>query len=559
MVMEFVRGETLDKLCERVGRSRRTRSLCHRSDPLRARTRASRRRRPSRRQARKRHGHRGRRDKNHGLRHRSRPRRRAENHRLPADGTPAYISPEQVLGEEVDGRSDLYSVGVLFYRLLSGALPFAADTALGMLQRQIRDTPIPLCAHRGGLPDWCEAIVQKALAKTQSDRFQSAEEFREALSRATGPLPMADIAKTFAAEGRESLVLWAPIVTETLDLSQQRPVGPLSFAPAPPIVIPPAPRSEARHDVGRRRQLGVLVFGVIALRCTSCCAAMRRKRQTNPHPLPVVQPAIAETQAATVCTACRERSQTTRPRARTRDRLKPVDRRRLNRRQRSQGSAAHTWREPRRCPLGIVSWSDAPLRRSRRRNQSSVGLCADRRRNSILVFETLRARRHAQVEGAGRTAPDGRRQDHDHSHFRSSVSVVCSRTVACLRSTSRAVAIRCGARRRDRHRRAGGTLSKIGTRCSRDWIALRTSTEEQFVRCASMKCAEACPPRIEERTGHQSQFIELPERRTDASVSRVQKAPTIRPRPGAETHYSSTLSKSQRVTSAPDAIPAYGL
>jgi serine/threonine protein kinase len=58
-------------------------------------------------------------------------------------GTPAYMSPEQVMGEEVDGRSDLYSVGVLFYRLISGALPFTADTALGMLQRQIRDTPTP--------------------------------------------------------------------------------------------------------------------------------------------------------------------------------------------------------------------------------------------------------------------------------------------------------------------------------------------------------------------------------------------------------------------------------
>jgi serine/threonine-protein kinase len=63
-------------------------------------------------------------------------------------GTPAYMSPEQVMGEEVDGRSDLYSVGVLFYRLLTGALPFSADTALGMLQRQIRDNPTPVHVHR---------------------------------------------------------------------------------------------------------------------------------------------------------------------------------------------------------------------------------------------------------------------------------------------------------------------------------------------------------------------------------------------------------------------------
>ncbi|HET9359412.1 MAG TPA: serine/threonine-protein kinase, partial [Vicinamibacterales bacterium] len=91
-------------------------------------------------------------------------------------GTPAYMSPEQVMGEVVDGRSDLYSVGVLFYRLLSGALPFSADTALAMLQRQIRDTPIPLAAHAQGQPEWCDQIVQRALAKTPADRFQTAVE-----------------------------------------------------------------------------------------------------------------------------------------------------------------------------------------------------------------------------------------------------------------------------------------------------------------------------------------------------------------------------------------------
>ena len=96
-------------------------------------------------------------------------------------GTPAYMSPEQVLGEEVE------DVRSLFRRMLFSTpdrcAPVFRGHALGMLQRQIRDTPIPLCAHRGGLPDWCEAIVQKSLAKVQADRFQSAEEFREALSR----------------------------------------------------------------------------------------------------------------------------------------------------------------------------------------------------------------------------------------------------------------------------------------------------------------------------------------------------------------------------------------
>ena len=81
-------------------------------------------------------------------------------------GTPAYMPPEQVLGQEVDGRADLYSVGVVFYRLLTGALPFKADTAIGMVQKQISETPIPLNSLREDLPDWCETILERALSQS---------------------------------------------------------------------------------------------------------------------------------------------------------------------------------------------------------------------------------------------------------------------------------------------------------------------------------------------------------------------------------------------------------
>ena len=113
-------------------------------------------------------------------------------------GTPAYMPPEQVLGQEVDGRADLYSVGVLFYRLLTGALPFMADTPVAMLQRHILETPMPLEAHRADLPEWCETIVKRALAKSPGDRFQTAEEFREALGGASSVMMPADLATVFA-------------------------------------------------------------------------------------------------------------------------------------------------------------------------------------------------------------------------------------------------------------------------------------------------------------------------------------------------------------------------
>ncbi|PYQ73340.1 MAG: hypothetical protein DMG04_14290 [Acidobacteria bacterium] len=101
-------------------------------------------------------------------------------------GTPAYMAPEQVLGHRLDGRADLYAVGVVFYRLLTGALPFEADTTVAMVQKQIADAPAPLRVYREGLPAWCEETVRRALAKASAERFQTAEEFRHALHTRTG-------------------------------------------------------------------------------------------------------------------------------------------------------------------------------------------------------------------------------------------------------------------------------------------------------------------------------------------------------------------------------------
>ena len=113
-------------------------------------------------------------------------------------GTPAYMAPEQALTQPIDGRADLYSVGILLYRMLTGTVPFTADSALSVLQQQIRDEPTPLANHRSDLPPWCGPVVERALMKAREDRFQSAEEFREALARSAGPLVSTDLAKAFA-------------------------------------------------------------------------------------------------------------------------------------------------------------------------------------------------------------------------------------------------------------------------------------------------------------------------------------------------------------------------
>ena len=108
-------------------------------------------------------------------------------------GTPAYMAPEQVLGGEIDGRADLYAVAVLFYRLLSRELPFKADTAIAMAQKQVADAPTPIRNFRPSLPPWCESLIIKALSKAPADRFQTAEEFRAAILTAVTPEALADM------------------------------------------------------------------------------------------------------------------------------------------------------------------------------------------------------------------------------------------------------------------------------------------------------------------------------------------------------------------------------
>jgi serine/threonine-protein kinase len=113
-------------------------------------------------------------------------------------GTPAYMAPEQVLGREFDARVDLYAVGVVWYRLLTGALPFDAETTIAVVQKQLSEMPPPLATHRDGLPDWCETIALRALAKSAADRFQTASEFRKTLGDAAGAVSTTEVMQAFS-------------------------------------------------------------------------------------------------------------------------------------------------------------------------------------------------------------------------------------------------------------------------------------------------------------------------------------------------------------------------
>ncbi len=92
-------------------------------------------------------------------------------------GTPAYMSPEQVKGEHVDGRSDVYALGIVLYRLLTGQLPFSSDSTTGLINAHV-DMPIPdIRQVKGNIPAVWQEVVAKAMAKNPNDRYQTAGDF----------------------------------------------------------------------------------------------------------------------------------------------------------------------------------------------------------------------------------------------------------------------------------------------------------------------------------------------------------------------------------------------
>lgn len=104
-----------------------------------------------------------------------------------AIGTPGYVSPEMIRGDRVDGRSDLYSIGVILYELLTGRLPFNIESQDKLLEAHVRDMP-PRFARFGikNIPAGIEAVVHLTLAKYPNERPQSARELVEMYGRAAG-------------------------------------------------------------------------------------------------------------------------------------------------------------------------------------------------------------------------------------------------------------------------------------------------------------------------------------------------------------------------------------
>jgi hypothetical protein len=102
-------------------------------------------------------------------------------------GTPEYMAPEQAQGQSIDGRTDIYALGIVLYEMLTGFVPFSAPTPVAALYKQINEPPPPLRQVNVNVPPWLEAVVDKALAKRPEERFQRASELATALRERRTP------------------------------------------------------------------------------------------------------------------------------------------------------------------------------------------------------------------------------------------------------------------------------------------------------------------------------------------------------------------------------------
>ena len=117
-------------------------------------------------------------------------------------GTPQYMSPEQARGNDVDHRSDLFSLGSVLYFMCTGRSPFRAETTMGVLNRIANDTPRSLRMINSDVPVWLQDIIDRLLEKNPDQRFQSATEVADLLGQWLAHVQQPDVAPRPADVGR---------------------------------------------------------------------------------------------------------------------------------------------------------------------------------------------------------------------------------------------------------------------------------------------------------------------------------------------------------------------
>ena len=183
-------------------------------------------------------------------------------------GTAQYLSPEQARGSPVDQTSDLYSVGVVLYEMLTGQVPFTGDTPLEIAMKHLSEVPKPPSELRPEVPHDLDLVVLRALAKDPADRYESAEAMSADLKRVLDGLPVGDETANAATAvlAGSGVLAAAPtsVITRPTDVTQPRP--------APPGAAPPAGYYGYEGPPRRRRPIWPWILAVLLLAAAGVAA-----------------------------------------------------------------------------------------------------------------------------------------------------------------------------------------------------------------------------------------------------------------------------------------------
>ena len=183
-------------------------------------------------------------------------------------GTAQYLSPEQARGSPVDQTSDLYSVGVVLYELLTGQVPFTGDTPLEIAMKHLSEVPKPPSERRPEVPHDLDLVVLRALAKDQADRYQTAEEMDADLERVLKGMPVG--AET--AEAATAVLSGSGVVAAAPTSVITRPTRATPARPAPPGGTPPAGYYGYEGPPRRRRPIWPWILAVLLLAAAGAAA-----------------------------------------------------------------------------------------------------------------------------------------------------------------------------------------------------------------------------------------------------------------------------------------------
>ena len=183
-------------------------------------------------------------------------------------GTAQYLSPEQARGSPVDQTSDLYSVGVVLYELLTGQVPFTGDTPLEIAMKHLSEVPKPPSELRPEVPHDLDLVVLRALAKDPADRYPTADEMDADLERVLAGMPVG--AET--AEAATAVLSGSGVIAAAPTSVITRPTRATPARPAPPGGTPPAGYYGYEGPPRRRRPVWPWILAVLLLAAAGAAA-----------------------------------------------------------------------------------------------------------------------------------------------------------------------------------------------------------------------------------------------------------------------------------------------